>query len=93
MRVTKNRPLATDYVTEPTGSVNFQGLQMALWSSGAPLKKIVTITLPDGTALAFRGRLETHPRVREFALLGSLADPTTSLIAQQQLKLAFIPIG
>ncbi len=90
MRVAKNRPVGDSWVlgTAEQPVQLPQGVELALWCARAPLRKLVTIQLPDGTALAFKPRLEVHPSVRLYS-----PEPDCSVVPQDQVKVVFTPVG
>jgi len=90
MRLVKNRPLGEHWVvdTNPEPAQLPNGTTLELWCATTPLKKLVTLALPDGSVLAFKPRLEVHPSVRIYS-----TDPACSVVPQDQVRLAFVPVG
>jgi hypothetical protein len=77
MRVVKNRPVGQGYVLQTAGVAEISqvaGQTIHLWCARAPLRKMVTVQLPDGTALAFKPRLEVHSGVRMYSPPGPHPD-------------------
>jgi RHS repeat-associated protein len=91
MRVVKNRPVGQGYMLQSAGLAEISqvaGQSIHLWTARAPLRKMVTLALPDGTALAFKPRLEVHPGVRMYS-----PEPDCSIVPQNQVKVVFTPVG
>ncbi len=90
MRLVKNRPMATDW---SVGTADDQahlpeGIALHLWCARAPLRKLITLALPDGTALTFKPRLEVHSSVRIYS-----PEADCSIVPQNQVKVVFVPVG
>jgi RHS repeat-associated protein len=89
MRLLKNRPLGNGYVMDSSTSTPAGTLiNLPLFRAIAPSRKLVTLVLPDGSALAFQPRLEVHPTVRIYS-----PSSDSSIVPQDQVKLTFVPFG